>query len=382
MAGGYFLGNQISNIGNSGRTEGSTNSSVLFGRVLEVCLDENTEIFDAKGNLLPIGSIKYRYVTSEKETVETESTAFPIDSNIKQLPLPNEIVVILQGPTSQIQSSVSSGTNYYSTVVNIWGSSHHNAIPEPNTDFSTILGKDTKERSDINPLYPFPGDIIIEGRQGQSVRMGGNMSAKNTLVDSSNNGMPVILISNGQIVTDNGIDHIVEDINKDPNSLYFVSDHMIPLLPANKLQNSYDTPPISTDKYIGNQVLLNAGRVVINAKKENILLSAKESIGLNGDSLNFDATKYFCVDSKKIYLGKAARTAAVKEPVILGAQLENWLNTLLDSLESVSVGLTQATSVTGGPVTQLNVIGPELNAIVKILRTQITQFQSKKVYTE
>ncbi len=37
--------------------------------------------------------------------------------------------------------------------------------------------------------------------------------AENKLVDDSNNGKPYILISNGQIKTDNGVDHIVEDIN-------------------------------------------------------------------------------------------------------------------------------------------------------------------------
>lgn len=382
MAVGYFLGDQIGNIGGTRSTEGLNKSSTFFGRVLKVCLDENTQIFDAKGTLLPIGSIQYRYITSEKETVETETTALPLNSNIKQLPLPNEIVVIVQGPTSQIQNSVSSGTNYYSTVLNIWGSSHHNAVPEPNTDINTILGKDVKELSDVNPLYPFPGDVLLEGRQGQSIRMGGNMSDKNPFVDNSNNGKPTILISNGQINTNNGIDHIVEDINKDPNSLYFVSDHIVPIAPANSKQDSYDTAPPHPTEYVGNQVVLNAGRVFINAKEESVFISAKQTIGVNAKTLNLDATDYFCVDSKKIFLGKSARTAVAKEPVVLGAQLENWLSTLLDSLETVATGLSQATSVTGGPVTQLNVIGPELSAIVKLLRTQITQFQSKKVYTE
>jgi hypothetical protein len=44
--------------------------------------------------------------------------------------------------------------------------------------------------------------------------------------------------------------------------------------------------------------------------------------------------------------------------------------------------MTTATSVIGGPVVQLNAAGPELQAVVNSLKTQIKLFQSKKVFTE
>ena len=380
--GNYFLGSKIGGIVQSQNGGGSQQASPVFGRVMKIALDESTEILDAQGNSLPIGTILYRDITAEKETTATEYPALPLQSNFKQFPLLNEVVLLIQGPTSDIQTNVSTKDVYYSTVVNLWGSSHHNALPEPNTDISTILGKDVKELSDINPMYPYPGDVLIEGRQGQSIRIGGNMSPKNTLVDSINNAKPFILISNGQIKTDNGIDHIVEDINKDPNSLYFLSDHKSDLVAANTKRDSYDLVPLNSDQYIGNQVIINGGRLFFNAKEDSILLSAKESVGLNARTLNLDATDYFCADSKKIYLGKAARTSGGKEPVILGAQLENWLTTLLDTLNNLAIAMTTATSVIGGPVVQLNAAGPELQAVVNSLKTQIKLFQSKKVFTE
>jgi|LakMenEpi03Aug12_release.lakeMendotaPanAssembly.Ray.scaffolds.fasta_scaffold01359_42 hypothetical protein len=381
-AGNYFLGSKIGGIVQSQNGGGSQQASPVFGRVMKIALDESTEILDAQGNSLPIGTILYRDITAEKETTATEYPALPLQSNFKQFPLLNEVVLLIQGPTSDIQTNVSTKDVYYSTVVNLWGSSHHNALPEPNTDISTILGKDVKELSDVNPMYPYPGDVLIEGRQGQSIRIGGNMSPKNTLVDSINNAKPFILISNGQIKTDNGIDHIVEDINKDPNSLYFLSDHKSDLVAANTKRDSYDLVPLNSDQYIGNQVIINGGRLFFNAKEDSILLSAKESVGLNARTLNLDATEYFCADSKKIYLGKAARTSGGKEPVILGAQLENWLTTLLDTLNNLAIAMTTATSVIGGPVVQLNAAGPELQAVVNSLKTQIKLFQSKKVFTE
>ncbi len=119
-----------------------------------------------------------------------------------------------------------------------------------------------------------------------------------------------------------------------------------------------------------------------NAKEDSAFISAKESIGLNAKTVNLDATDYFCVDAKKIYLGVNARASALRESAVLGTQLENWLTTLLDTLESVAISMTSATSVTGGAVTQLNATGPELGAAVKSLKTQIILFQSKKVFVE
>jgi hypothetical protein len=381
----YFLGNRLGSIVQSQDGGSSSQPAFIFGRVLKIALDESTVITDPNGNTLPIGTILYRNILEEKEITSNEYPALPLHTNIKQFPLLNEVVMIMQGPTSDIQSSVTSKDMYYSTVVNLWGSSHHNALPEPNTDISTILGKDVKELADINPLYPFPGDVIIEGRQGQSIRLSGNMSPENKLVDESNNAKPIILISNGQLKTDNGIDHIVEDINKDPNSLYFLSDHKTDLIEVNKKRASYDVAPLSARRYVGNQVVLNGGRLFLNAKEESAFISAKESIGLNARTLNFDAKDYMCVDANKIYLGRAARASNTKEAVVLGTQLENWLTSLLDTLESVAIAMSTAevyVESKPAPVTSLIAAGPELGAVSRSLKTQMKLFQSKKVFTE
>jgi len=378
----YYLGSQIGGLTQSQTSGGSQQPTLLFGRVVKVALDESTEILDARGNTLPIGTILYRDITAEKETKATEHPALPLYTNMKQFPLLNEVVMLVQGPTSDIQTNVGTKDVYYSTIVNLWGSNHHNALPEPNTDISTILGKDVKELSDINPMYPFPGDVIIEGRHGQSVRFSGNMSPKNTLVDDSNNGKPFILISNGQIKTNNGIDHIVEDINKDPNSLYFLSDHKADLTPANTKRDSYDVVPLNPNQYVGNQVLLNGGRLYFNAKEDSILLSAKESIGLNARTVNLDAKDYMCLDANKIYLGKIARTLNNREPVVLGIQLENWLTSLIDILKTIAITLPTVSSTPTGAIPGLVELGKAIDQPIKDLTTTITLFQSKKVYTE
>jgi len=378
----YFLGSKIGGLIQSQNSGGSSQGALVFGRVTKISLDESTEILDAQGNALPIGTILYRDITAQKETKATEYPALPLHTNIKQFPLLNEVVMLVQGPTSDIQTNVGTKDVYYSTIVNLWGSNHHNALPEPNTDISTILGKDVKELSDINPMYPFPGDVLIEGRQGQSIRLGGNMSPKNKLVDDSNNAKPFILVSNGQIKTDNGIDHIVEDINKDPNSIHMLSDHISDLIAINKKRDSYDVQPLASNRYVGNQVIINGGRLFFNAKEDSAFISARESIGLNAKTVNIDANTYFCVDAAKIYLGKAARTSITKEPVVLGIQLENWLNNLIAILRTISITLPTVTSTPAGAIPGLAELGKAIDQPIKDLTTTTILFQSKKVFTE
>ena len=355
-----------------------------FARVVDVLLDNTREwINEELGEKYPIGTIKCIRLNQNNEATDVEVYAYPSSVGTAHIPHPPEIVGLEHKPISDSQFDSTWEALYYTDVVNLWGSPNNNALPATNFDGQNLLGKDVPTLSDINPLYPFPGDILTEGRQGQSIRIGGFKSAENKLVDDSNNGKPYILISNGQIKTDNGVDHIVEDINKDPNSIYLLSDHQTELVAANLKRDSYDAVPLTSNQYKGNQVIINGGRLYFNAKEDSAFISAKESIGLNARTLNLDAKDYICLDASKIYLGKGARTAKfTKEPVVLGVQLENWLNSLLDSLGRLSRALSTASSVSGGPVTQLNAAGPALQATVTSLRTQIKQFQSKKVYTE
>lgn len=384
MAVNYFLGNTVSSIARGMGVGSNTQPTSVFGRVVDIVLDETKILYDEQGNRLPIGSIIYQDILTPVDKETSLPPAYPLSNTITQFPVINEIVLITTGPGPDFQENSSQLVSYYSSVLNIWGSTHHNALPTQGVDFEFPIGNTIPELKDINPLYPFPGDVLIEGRQGQSVRIGGYSTKENSITNNSNNGQPFIIISNGQIKTTNGIDHIVEDINEDFNSIYFLSNHKIPLKSANSKRNSYNTVPKTSDQFKGNQVVINGGRLFLNAKEESVLISAKDSIGLNANTLNFDATDYFCIDAKKIYLGEKARTAtpSVQQPAVLGKQLENWLSTLLDTLATVADAMSTASAVGAGPVTQLNATGPGLKATVQSLKSQFKVFQSKKVFTE
>jgi len=133
-------------------------------------------------------------------------------------------------------------------------------------------------------MQPFPGDLIFEGRQGQSVRFTGYKSKKNIFVDDSNNGKPLLIISNGQESVGNGYDHIIEDIDKDSSSIYLTSDHKIKLTQSRDKYDSLNRKPKKANEYKGSQVLINSGRLIFNSKEEDI---------------NFTSNNFFSVSGKK-----------------------------------------------------------------------------------
>lgn len=358
----------------NGSSSKGASSKLLVGRVVKVLLNlDDPECTSAR----KFNAIIFRKIRTAADENSTKGLdiAYQGSVNSRMIPVEGEKVVL----------ETRADGLYWIDIIPEYNHPHYNAAPDTKQDdWQNNLEQNFKQLADINPLQANPGDFLIEGRYGQSIRIGGGKGKSNPIIDNSNEGKPIILISNGQIKTDNGNDVIREDINEDPNSLYFVADHKIPLQAANSKRDSYETVPTAFDQYKGNQVILNGGRLVLNAKDDSILLSAKESIGLNSKTINLDAEEYMCVDANKIYIGKKARTAGkgMEEPVVLGRQLGTWLITLLDSLSMLSTALTTATAVPAGSIASLNTIGPTLKATVDILSSQTGSFQSHKVFTE
>ena len=353
---------------------GTLKNKVTPNRVKSIILDQNHEKFEDLGGWNALG------------TIETSDGRFirPLNSNLKIFPLINEVVYIVEGlniagenPQFTIPSS------YYITNVGIWNHPHHNAYPNENvsqnendandyeqafngtindtTDDVTVrrvtdnstginLGKTFVERSNIHPLLPFEGDFIQEGRWGNSLRFGSTVQeTPNNWSMYGTNGDPITILRNGQgNQTEEGWIPIIEDINNDNSSIYLASTQQVPLITSGRLDeggktdyssynNSDVSIPISPTQYAGNQIILNAGRLVFNAKEDHILLTSPLSINLNSqDSVNIDTTK-FIVQSDFIYLGNKSQAT---EPLMLGTQTIEWLKSLMETVENLNNALT------------------------------------------
>ena len=312
---------------------------------------------------------------------------------------------VLFFPNTDIDTISSNGTEYYINIVSLWNHPHHNAYPTaPNTlpptqqkdyiqtetgnvrrvtDQSTeiFLGKTFKERSNIHPLLPFEGDIIYEGRWGNSIRIGSTVkNTINTWSTTGENGDPITIIRNGQgTQTEEGWIPTIEDINNDDSSIYFTSTQKIPLKASSINYFSYNTnPPQSPDQYAGKQIILNSGRLVFNSSIDHILFSSKKSINLNAiEGVNID-TPSVNIQSKNIYLGSKNAT----EPLLLGNQTINLLNQLISNLEGFAqICSTLVSTPPGTPIAPLNVAATQLQGSLNALQANLNNLKSKYNYT-
>lgn len=364
----------------------SGGNNMIPVRVVDVILDDTHEEWDKLGRSEAVGAIKYRLL--KKDIEESDSTvlpvAYPISSDLKKFPLKNEIVLLTSAPGYGLDTSNLNVKTYYNTIVNLWNHPNHAAFPD-DIDKELDLGKDIDELTEVNPMQPFPGDIILDGRQGQSLRLTGFPSPKNEFVDSTNIGKPLTILSNGQKQADNPYDPIVEDINEDASSIYLTSDHLVPLSQVRNKVESYGVrvkPPLANE-YKGSQVVVNGGRLYFNAKEEGIFLNSNEYLELQSNYINLDGVKEVSIDAELIFLGEKVAKApqSTKEPVLKGTATINYMKELIDIMSGMAESMSIAANG-GGPVGSLNTEGSAALATLKILKGKTGPLQSKKVFTE
>ena len=363
----------------SSNKSGMGNTGGIFSaRVRYVMLEGEThpEVFKQYGEYQSIGGLFFNQLDNPNPNPEfsTDAFALPLFPNVTHIPVENEIVYIIQLPSNNIQDNVNSTVYYYFQPINIWGSVHHNAIPDPvgnlfnrsdsaqandyqKTEGGTIrrvtdggteidLGDDFNENISVRNLQPYEGDIIYEGRWGQSLRFGSTASGSvipNPWSKSGENGNPIMILKNGQHEEDTKpwIPQ-VEDINTDASSIYLTSTQLIPISGSSTSYESYFSPPTSLSEYNGEQVILNSGRLVLNSKSSDILLSSFKTINLNSvNSVNVD-TPTTIIKSKRIALGDKNAS----EPIILGDKFLTDFETLCTDLASLATALQNPI---GGP---------------------------------
>jgi hypothetical protein len=129
--------------------------------------------------------------------------------------------------------------------------------------------------------------------------------------------------------------------------------------------------------YLGEQIIINSGRVILNSKDDSVFLFGKKAIGFSSaGTINFDADDKVIVNAPQIYLGIDA-----KEPLVKGQALENLLIDLLDTLDELGGKLTFAKDSNGVFLTGITTSGISLKRSVKRLKSQIKYIKSSKNFT-
>jgi hypothetical protein len=374
-------------------------SGVIIGRVIDIIMDDTHPDYDRFNGPDSIGMILYRPVDESIDTSESgeevySGEAFPFNPNLNTYPLKNEIVYIVKGPDKDLADGGKFDRDYYLTVVSLWNHPHINLYPvyddtEPD---AVNVGNGMDFLPNIAPIQPYPGDTIMQGKLGTSIRLSGGHSAKNPFATDDNKNTPFIFLSNGITNNnqgENGFEFINEDVDNDPSSFYLTSNQIIPITLSNTKRDSYDEAPEETNSFKDSQLIGNADRVILNAKKDDILLSSIRSIGLNSTTLNLDGQEYMCLDADKIYLGKVARErdGAAKQPVMLGHQVESFLEDLIEIVSGMAGAMSKVVGDRGGPLGVLIKEGIKAKASLSIQKNVLnpkgsSTLKSKKTFVE
>ena len=373
------------NVGSAG-SSGGGQPGALFGRVVDVITDAFHPKYKKYGESNALNAILFVELGagSTEDTAEELKVAFDGQPDIKKAPLKGEIVKIETKPYWSRDGSSTATRAYWTEIVPLWNHPHHNAYPDTKQfgDGPNDFGDDFVEVDTVNPIQPFPGDVILEGRHANSLRLGGTKHSENPLVDDSNNGKPYNILRIGQTDdAEGGYETVTEDINKDLASIYMMSDHEIPIEVANEKRDSYDDEPDKPDKFKGEQVMISSNRLFFNAKEDSILMSAGASVGANAKTINLDGDDMVSVDAKKIYLGvKALKNE--DEPVLKGQTAIEWMEIHIGLFETLINTMQKMPAVPAAAVAIMkataSAIKPQLPSHKKRLKTLL----SKKVFTE
>lgn len=366
----------------------------LVGRVFAVVTNENTPTkkqYERAGGKNGVGSIFYKEWDKNKNEIYSITDSFldgcdiakPINQNNLDYPLPDELV-LLQTLPSAADLDTPSDQKYYTGVIGIWNNNQHNAQPSGDRyNFKTF-----NVNEDIRNLLRFEGDKIIQGRKGNSIRFGSTVQSKAKLNEWSSgpgaDGDPIIIMSNSHDVNSKSIFHI-EQINKEYSSIYLTSTQQIPLQPdRNDVVNPL-TKPLKPSEYYGPQILVNGDRVILNSKKDDILVYATTNIELNTNNvINLNAKERVHFNSSKVFLGTDPNGSLPDEPLMLGIQTLDFLSKLMLQLSLFCSSLSSTKSTPEGTdLIQVQAAATKLNNFLtrEMGPDKLTKLISTRNYT-
>ena len=193
----------------------------------------------------------------------------PADLNLFKRPLNGEHVFIVKGLREESNGDVRRYDWYYLTTYSIQSNINNNLLPGVTT-------KITKENesfkdSSISALQVFTGDIIQQGRWGNTIRLGSSTESLQSNItnnwNSDRKNTPIIIISNNKPQTN------VESIDDSYSSLWLTS--------TQNISNFTTNNPLRKSKTIGSSLIGTADKIILKSKDDIVALDSNKAIELN-----------------------------------------------------------------------------------------------------
>ncbi len=207
----------------------------------------------------------------------------PLNNNVKQIPIIGETVLIFQADSKFSAGDFTGRQWFYTNSINMQSklSNHQSPIITNGEKKDENFEKVVNNKS-IFSLQPYLGDMLIEGRWGNSIRFGSTIKttedySKKPTWTGNTAGDPILILSNGQTHDE---EFTIENVKDDPASLYLTSTQKISNLDLKlKVFTEFDK------KETTSQFIAAADRIVLNSKKDLIVLNSAKAVVINTDVL-------------------------------------------------------------------------------------------------
>jgi len=250
-----------------------------------------------KNDEINYGGITGIFINQKNQKVKGKSGIVkPLMPNITHIPLIGEHVVVIEYQ----------GQHYYTSTINKKNSPNENSIPGVTGVYNdnTKYG-DTFERKDIRRVEVHEGEIVHEGRFGNSIKLGCNHD------DNS----PNIKIRVGQSnKPENPGLPVKESVERDGSSIYLLENGL-------PYTSDSDEEKFDGEQITGKKILIKSNGIFISGR-DNLKFRAVNNINVNTPVLDIISTD--------IKLGSVESTEL--QPVVKGDQLKEFLEKMIDDI--------------------------------------------------
>ena len=350
-----------------------------------------------------LGAIRFRKVYSQQYLTDDKlPIAYPLNLNLVDFPIKGETVFI-----QKIYDKF-----YYTDRVNQYnnpnnssaiGASQRFKVAQNNTSQKTLetaesgivedkattdevfLGSYFQPNFNIRPLMPNEGDTLVQGRFGNTLRLG---SVENS---------PTIKLRAGQLADFDKFDAgeilmnelenkpvnapLEENIDLDASSMWMTTNETVSLTPATLEDNNIYPTEVAPAEFSGKQIILNSGRLIFNSKENGIL-------GFSNGPIDFSTLNTFGVAAKQdlnlysptIKVGRDGENGKTKSISLLGQDiyLQNKSGYTFVTSKGIELGSSNLEPAVKGDTLEeilselMDVVSDLSSAVATIVTTPIT----------
>jgi hypothetical protein len=297
---------------NVGKADEGELAEVVVVYATEEQLDESP--IDDTPDYKFLGAIRFRKIYTQQNLSDDQlMVAYPLNLNIIDFPVKGETVFIQKiydkfyytDRVNMFNNPNNAGALGASQKFNIGKSTKSQktldtaetgVVENKEKPDDVFLGEYFKPNFNIRQLVPNEGDTLIQGRFGNTLRLGS--------VDNA----PTIKLRAGQISDFDKFDEgnilidelnekslnapLEENINLDASSMWMTTDETVKLTPATLEDANIYPTSVVPEVFDGKQIILNSGRLIFNSKEDGIL-------GFSNGPIDFSTLNSFGVAAKQ-----------------------------------------------------------------------------------